>query len=175
MGVTRGQSTRQRAQAIDKEARAAQVLDLARQRMPQQMIADHFGISRATVSRDLRDTLEEVRAQRLAMGELVYEDHLRLIDSCIAALQKTVFNNAGKIVNLDGLKELRGWLDQRARLLNLYPSGAPVSETTTNNYFLNIGSASSPAVLPEGETVQGTARRRVNDEAEHDEAEHDDA
>lgn len=168
-----GQTTYQRATAIGLEQRAAGVVELALQHQPAAQIAEQFGISRQTVDRDLRETLERIAEERHALGDLVYDDHLRLLDTMIMALRnKALSPDMSSVTDLEALKELRATLDNRAKLLNLYP----VSQQTNtapivNNYIMTFaGGGNAPSLSPSvGEYVDGHAERVDIDDPATDE------
>lgn len=109
-----------------------------------------FGVSRTPTDHDLREILERARAERHALGELIFDDQLRMLDSMILALRnKALSPDLADVADLDAMKELRAVLDQRARLLNLYPGNQQAPQApVVNNYILNFGSGGVEPIEP---------------------------
>lgn len=144
-------TARQKAKTIAVEERATKTLELAHAGVKTKDIAAQFGVSLSLVQHDLKKSLTRWQQSRLAMAALVFDDHLLALDTLIAQLADRLFilNGLGEpttTLNLDVVKEYRACLQERAKLLDLYPKHEPQPNgPVINNYTLNFGNAPLPA------------------------------
>lgn len=144
-------------QTLDNTTRQSQVLALRNQRKTIAAIALELGVSHDTVERDYKAALEAARTTRLSLAMVALDEQLTMLDSLI---DKHI-DNAGDEKHATII--LRA-LDQRARLLGLYPQGDNTNTTPSftinyNGVTFQMGEHTLHDTAPEqGDIVQGYAQ-----------------
>lgn len=133
--------------------RRTTVAELVEQGHTLASIARKLGVSKMTISRDYHAILGELAAERKTYGDAILQDQLQRLERLIDHYEP-LYEVDPKAASIY-LKAL----DQRARLLDLYPKQEVQATQTTNNYVLVFdGGAGTHEDEPVG-VVDSTARR----------------
>ena len=152
MPIGTGISPKEKVRKVKKAERQVDMLELAQQGFRANDLAEHFGVSRRTVDRDFVEILEDYHQQRSALAAHVFDDHLREVEHNIRTLQ------ARASLDLETMRELRAWMQERAKLLGLYPNEAHTdNRVTVQQFYLSFDNAAptaSPPMLPDGTVIE---------------------
>jgi hypothetical protein len=114
-------------------------------------VADILGVGAHIVAEDYRAVLAEMQEQRKKLGELAFERHINQLETLIERLQELVFKDD---VSDRTIGRYLQALQERAKLLDLYPKGDDRPEIEINLVYTDH------RALPKQETpdiVEGEA------------------
>lgn len=159
------------AHNLELSERQNKVLEYVMQGYTLRMIASalvEYGIdvSHETVRRDYNNALEQLFAQRKAMGELVVQDQLQRIDRIVDMLESKIETwGTGETAKYDDrlLNTLARYLEMRARLLAMpgYTGNAPTQQTAMqiNISYNGNGASAVPQYEVSRDSIPGKAKR----------------
>lgn len=139
------------------ENRRADVLALILAGVDRREIARRMGVSVAQVDEDYRTGLQEARQRRMALSDVLLDDQLLRLDRVAQAMEGPMAGGDPKAA-----AQVLEALDQRARLLNLYPApekiGAGQQTAVTISWNVSLPALnSSGADAKQGEVIEGNA------------------
>lgn len=105
-----------RQNVIQGEFLKTEVMDRVARGMSVNLIAADLNVSTAVVKSQYRSVLAELAEERKALGELLLQDQLQRIEQALTYMEKEMKLGDSKAAEV----YLKG-LDQRARLLGMYP------------------------------------------------------
>lgn len=106
------------------EVRRVKVLELRKAGASTRQIATQVGVSHKTVAADIKAVLAVLLGQQLDSAEAMRQMELERLDMAMLAIAPQVRQG-----HLGAIREWRGLIDQRAKLLGLY---APVRQDVTS-------------------------------------------
>lgn len=180
-----------RRDTVRKEQRQTEIITLAAEGQTNREIAQVFGISPTTVSRDISASLQEYHTQRMAMSELWLDDQLREIDRIIDLIAPMLTSeersrSGEPVLNADGsvrrgldkplLAEYRNWLSERARLLGLYPNANSSADgpkaAPQIAFYIDFGASGGSPSPAQADVIQGIAHAVSGHALSDDDAQH---